>query len=63
MSKTLDPELYTTPFQLTKTLHRDPYDALLPTNPKNLQKDKIVIVTGPYGAIGAVIPSFEDTCG
>jgi hypothetical protein len=54
MAAGLDPEMYTTPFQLTKMVHRDPYDELLPSNPSNSRKGKIVIVTGAYGAIGAV---------
>ncbi|KAH8803439.1 hypothetical protein F5884DRAFT_739815 [Xylogone sp. PMI_703] len=49
----VDPNQYTIPFQLTKTMHRDPYDELLPSNPSNSQKGKIVIVTGAYGGIGA----------
>lgn len=54
MEQQYDPNTYTYPFQLTKTLHRDPYDDLLPTNPENSQKGKIVIITGAYGGIGAV---------
>jgi hypothetical protein len=53
-----DPNAYTYPFQLTKTLHREPYDELLPSKAENSQKGKIVIITGAYGGIGAVpIPS------
>jgi FlaA1/EpsC-like NDP-sugar epimerase len=58
MAQEIDPNQYTYPFQLTKTMHRDPYDELLPSKASNSQKGKIVIVTGAYGGIGAVcIPS------
>jgi hypothetical protein len=50
----VDPDQYTYPFQLTKTIHRDPYDELLPSKPSNSQKGKIVIITGAYGGIGSV---------
>jgi FlaA1/EpsC-like NDP-sugar epimerase len=54
MAQQLDPDQYTYPFQLTKTIHRDPYDELLPSKPSNSQEGKIVIVTGAYGGIGSV---------
>lgn len=50
----VDPNMYTWPFQLTKTMHRDPYDEILPTKASNSQKGKIVIITGAYGGIGKV---------
>jgi hypothetical protein len=53
MSEQVDPNMYTWPFQLTKTLHRDPYDDILPTNPANSQEGKIIIVTGAYGGLGS----------
>jgi hypothetical protein len=46
--------LYTYPFQLTRTMHRDPYDDLLPSKPLNSQKGKIATATGAYGGIGSV---------
>lgn len=54
MAQQIDPHQYTTPFQLTKTMHRDPYDEILPSKPSNSQNGRIVIVTGAYGGIGAV---------
>jgi hypothetical protein len=54
MAQQVDPDMYTIPFQLTKTMHREPYDDILPTNPINSRKGKIVIITGAYGGIGAV---------
>jgi hypothetical protein len=58
MAQQVDPNLYTTPFQLTKTMHRDPYDKLFPSKASNSQKGKIVIITGAYRGIGTVcIPS------
>ncbi|KAH8816904.1 hypothetical protein F5884DRAFT_818812 [Xylogone sp. PMI_703] len=57
MAQEVNPDTYTIPFQLTKTMHRDPYDELLPSNPSNSQKGKIVIITGAYGGIGAAAAS------
>jgi len=37
----------------TKTKHRDPYPAILPSNPANSQKGKIIVITGASGGIGA----------
>ncbi|PVH78707.1 NAD(P)-binding protein [Cadophora sp. DSE1049] len=53
MAGVVDPDMYTTPFQLTKTMHREPYDEILPTKPANSQKGKIIIITGAYGGIGS----------
>jgi hypothetical protein len=44
---------------ITKTKHRDPYPAILPSNPSNSQKGKIIIITGASGGIGAVSSSFS----
>jgi hypothetical protein len=49
-----DPNAYTIPFQLTKTVHRQQSPALSPTAPDNCQKGKIVIITGGGTGIGAV---------
>jgi len=49
----VDPNQFSTPFLLTPTLHRDPYPAILPTNPANSQKGKIIIITGASSGIGA----------
>lgn len=44
----------TTPFQLTKTIRRDPYEALSPTNPELSAAGKVIIVTGGGTGLGAV---------
>jgi hypothetical protein len=56
MAQEVDPDFFTYPFQLTKTMHRQPYDDLLPSKPSNSQKGKIVIITGAYGSLGTVSP-------
>lgn len=45
---------YTTPFQLTKTIRRDPYEALSPTNPELSAAGKVIIITGGGTGLGAV---------
>ncbi|KAI9056235.1 hypothetical protein LZ554_001163 [Drepanopeziza brunnea f. sp. 'monogermtubi'] len=52
MAQQVDPERWSTPFLVTKKLHRDPYPAISPYNPANSQKDKIIIVTGASSGIG-----------
>lgn len=48
-----DPALaLTLPVQLTRTLHRQPYDYILPEN--NPQRGKIILITGGGSGIGAV---------
>lgn len=50
-----DPSLgYTMPFQLTKTIRRDPYDLILPEKKDNSQAGKIIVITGGGTGIGAV---------
>lgn len=39
----------------TKTVQRQPYEAILPTNPANSQKGKIIIITGGNSGIGAAV--------
>lgn len=53
MSQAVDVNTYTLPFMATKTPHRDPYEAILPTNPANSQKGKVIIITGGSSGIGA----------
>ncbi|KAH6710635.1 hypothetical protein BKA61DRAFT_489056 [Leptodontidium sp. MPI-SDFR-AT-0119] len=48
----LDPDQWSTPFLATKTLRRDPYPAISPSNPANSQKDRIIIITGASVGIG-----------
>ncbi|KAK0110151.1 hypothetical protein ONS95_002803 [Cadophora gregata] len=40
------------PLPPTKTLHRPPYPFILPTNPSNSQKDRIIIITGASLGLG-----------
>jgi NAD(P)-dependent dehydrogenase (short-subunit alcohol dehydrogenase family) len=52
-----DPTLaYTTPFQLTKRIHRSVPSSLQPELPENSQNGKIVVITGGGTGIGAVSP-------
>ncbi|KUJ23630.1 NAD(P)-binding protein [Mollisia scopiformis] len=53
MAQTFDPNAFTIPFMATKTPRRDPYEAILPTNPANSQKGKIIVITGGSSGIGA----------
>jgi hypothetical protein len=54
MARQVDPDQFTTPFMATKTKHRDPYPAILPSNPVNSQEGKIILITGAGSGIGAV---------
>lgn len=45
---------YTIPFQLTKTIRRDPYDAISPTKPELSAAGKVIIITGGGTGLGAV---------
>lgn len=44
----------TIPFQLTKTIRRDPYGAISPDNKQNSAVGKVVLITGKGTVIGAV---------
>ncbi|KAK8119793.1 NAD(P)-binding protein [Apiospora kogelbergensis] len=48
-----DPDVFTKPFQVTPTCHRDIYPFLSPENPQNAQQGKIVVVIGGGDGIGA----------
>ncbi|KAF2790239.1 NAD(P)-binding protein [Melanomma pulvis-pyrius CBS 109.77] len=50
-----DPNMFTTPFQLTKSLHRDVYEAIDPANPTLKATGKVVLVTGAAGGLGSAI--------
>ncbi|ATZ57945.1 hypothetical protein BCIN_15g04480 [Botrytis cinerea B05.10] len=53
MGELIDPDAYTTPFSITKSVHRDPYWAIDFKNPANDQSGKIIIITGASAGIGA----------
>ena len=46
--------MFTTPFQLTKSMHRDVYLAVSPMSPLLRVEGKIVIVVGAGGGLGSV---------
>ncbi len=52
--QSLDVNMFTSPFQLTKSMHRDLYPAVEPSNPAISAKGKVVIVTGAGGGLGNV---------
>ena len=50
-----DPSLaYTIPYQLTKKIHRNVPEGLLPEKDENSQKGKIIVITGGATGIGEV---------
>ncbi|KAF2662083.1 NAD(P)-binding protein [Lophiostoma macrostomum CBS 122681] len=55
MADQVDPNLFTTPYQLTKTLHRDVYPAVDSTSPSLKVTGKVVLVTGAGGGLGYAI--------
>lgn len=50
----LDVNMFTSPYQLTKSMQRDVYPAIDPTNPKLSAKGKVVLITGAGGGLGNV---------
>ncbi|PVH92219.1 NAD(P)-binding protein [Periconia macrospinosa] len=50
-----DADAYTKPFQLTRTLHRDVYPSVDPTNPELSADNKTVLITGGGGTLGKAI--------
>ena len=56
MSNTpVDPDMLTGPFQLTKSMHRDLYDIVNPSNPSLRAAGKVVIIAGAGGSLGCVV--------
>jgi hypothetical protein len=51
---TMDANALTTPYQLTKSMHRDVYPAVDPMNPALKVEGKVVLITGAGGGIGYV---------
>ena len=52
--QTLDANMFTSPYQLTKSMHRDLYPAIEPSNPALSAKGKVIMITGAGGGLGAV---------
>jgi NADPH:quinone reductase-like Zn-dependent oxidoreductase len=50
----MDTNAFTAPFQLTKNLRRDIYDAIDPKNPELKAAGKTILITGATGGIGGV---------
>lgn len=50
----VDVNMFTSPFQLTKSMHRDLYPAIEPGNPALSAGGKVIIITGAGGGLGAV---------
>ncbi|MDI1485926.1 MAG: hypothetical protein OHK93_004115 [Ramalina farinacea] len=50
-----DVNMFTSPYQLTKSMPRDIYPAIAPTNPALSAKGKVVIITGAGGGLGAAV--------
>jgi len=60
MEDNFNPEAYTLPFQLTKSMHRDVYPAIDPQKLSHLAAGKVIIVTGAAGGLGFVSNTFND---
>lgn len=50
----MNPDAFTRPFQLTKSMQRDLYPAVDPKNPELKATGKTVLVTGAGGGLGGV---------
>ena len=50
----MDPNGFTAPFQLTKTLHRDLYPTIDPSSPDLKAINKTVLINGASGGLGGV---------
>ncbi|PVH93937.1 NAD(P)-binding protein [Periconia macrospinosa] len=48
----IDPNMFTTPFQLTKSLHRDVYAAVDPAKHKPYAEGKVILIVGASGGLG-----------
>ncbi|KAF9693909.1 hypothetical protein EKO04_008165 [Ascochyta lentis] len=51
----MDPNAFTTPFQLTKKMRREIYPAIDPSNPTLSAAGKTVLITGATGGIGGEV--------
>jgi hypothetical protein len=54
MAASMDPNAFTTPFQLTKSLHRDVYATIEPTKLYHLAEGKVIFIAGASGGLGFV---------
>jgi hypothetical protein len=53
--KMASPDAYTAPFMLTKSMHRDVYPAIDPTQTEDLRADsKVIIIFGATSGLGFV---------
>lgn len=50
----IDPDQFTTPFQLTKGMHRDVYPTVDPKSEGLKATGKVVVITGAGGGLGYV---------
>ena len=50
----VDPDAFTRRYQLTKSMHRDVYPAVDPSNSDLSALGKVVVITGAGGTIGGV---------
>lgn len=50
----IDLDAFTKPFQLTKSMHRELYPFLEPSNPELNASGKVVLITGAGGTLGVV---------
>lgn len=49
-----DSDAYTSPFQLTKAMHRDVYGRISPSDPSLAATGKVLVLTGATGGVGHV---------
>lgn len=58
----MDPNAYTAPFQLTKSLRREVYPAIDPKNPELKATDKTILITGATGGLGGASNDPNTAC-
>jgi hypothetical protein len=60
MGDDFNPDAFTLPFQLTKSMHRDVYPAVNLQKLSHLAAGKVIIVTGASGGLGFVSIPFNN---